>query len=178
MGAHPYAGIGSRATPPVVLAAIEAVAADRARAGWVLRTGMSPGADRAFHRGARAGGGIVELYLPWPGFADDAFTEEPGVIVHARPSARARQLAARHHPRWAALGERERALLARDCEQVLGSDLASPVAEVICWTPDGSLDGEGLLDDGTGQALRVAREAAIPVLNLARPEHMRRVRAR
>lgn len=34
---------------------------------------MSPGADRAFYWGARAVGGRMELYLPWPGFEADVW---------------------------------------------------------------------------------------------------------
>ena len=34
-----------------------------------------------------------------------------------------------------------------------------------------SLDGEGLVSEGTGQSLRVASRHAVAVLNLAREEH-------
>jgi LDH2 family malate/lactate/ureidoglycolate dehydrogenase len=54
----------------------------------------------------------------------------------------------------------------------LGADLLDPVRLVACWTADGSLDGEGLFDDGTGQALRIARHHGIAVLNLARADHL------
>jgi hypothetical protein len=42
---------------------------------------------------------------------------------------------------------------------------------VVCWTADGSLDGGGVFDDGTGQALRLAAGSGIRVFNLARAEH-------
>jgi hypothetical protein len=172
-----YAGIGSRHTPPEVLALMGAIAAARAREGWVLRTGMSPGADQAFHGGARRAGGRVELYLPWPGFQREAWSgkdaEESAVLD--RPAAAAYDLAARFHPRWASLDVTQRALLARDCHEVLGADLDTPAEQVICWTADRSLDGVGLLDDGTGQALRIAHGRGIPIYNLARPDHARRL---
>jgi hypothetical protein len=170
-----YAGIGSRETPPAALALIEAVSARLARNGWVLRTGMSPGADQAFYRGARAEGGEVELYLPWPGFESDARLEGEGTDVRelSRPSARAYELAERHHPAWSGLGAGARHLLARDSHQVLGADLATAVAFVGCWTADGSLDGAGAGAGGTGQALRIARSERVPVFNLARAEHAR-----
>jgi len=85
------------------------------------------------------------------------------------------RVAARFHPRWRGLAPRQRALLARDAHEVLGADLATPVRLVLCWTADGSLDGRGLLSDGTGQALRIAHAHRIPVLNLARPGHATRV---
>jgi hypothetical protein len=171
-----YAGIGSRETPPAALALIEAVAAGLARHGWVLRTGMSPGADQAFYRGARSEGGEVELYLPWPGFEADARLADEGAEVRelSRPSARAYELAERHHPAWGPLDARTRHLLARDSHQVLGADLATAAAFVVCWTADGSLDGTGAGAGGTGQALRIARSEGVPVFNLARPEHARR----
>jgi hypothetical protein len=143
-----YAGIGSRETPPAALALIEGVSGGLARRGWVLRTGMSPGADQAFYRGARAEGGAVELYLPWPGFEADARLGGEGAEVRelSRPSAGAYELAERHHPAWGRVGARARHLLARDGHQVLGGDLATAVAFVVCWTADGSLDGAGPRD--------------------------------
>ena len=166
-----YAGIGSRQTPAAVLAAIEVAAARFAGQGWVLRTGMSPGADQAFYRGARAARGLVELYLPWPDFEAEARLEgEDGrVRVLGRASEQAHELAARHHPGWDALRAPARALLARDAHQLLGADLHAPVRLVVCWTADGSLDGAALWSDGTGQSLRIAARRGIAVLNLARP---------
>jgi hypothetical protein len=170
-----YAGIGSRRTPPGVMAVIESVAAAFARRGCVLRTGASPGADQAFYRGARAGEGAVELYLPWPGFEADAWADaDPArVRVMLRPTPRAYELAARFHPGWAEVAEDQRHLLARDTHQVLGADLASPASLVACWTPDGSIDGAGEGADGTRQALRIAHHWGIVVFNLARADHLR-----
>jgi hypothetical protein len=169
-----YAGIGSRKTPPEMLALMSSIGARLGGEGWVLRTGASPGADEAFLRGAYSVAAAVELYLPWPDFASATpLRPQPTLRVLARPSERAYELAARFHPRWDRLAERTRALLARDAHEVLGADLASPARLVICWTAEGSLDGEGVLADGTGQALRVAAHHGIPVLNLALANHRR-----
>jgi hypothetical protein len=173
-----YAGIGARDTPPSVLAAMESIAAKLGREGWTLRTGLSPGADQAFMAGARAAGGRVELYLPWPDFeahVDRGDAER--VRVTPSPSEDAHALAARFHPCWDRLAAPARRLLARDGYQVLGADLATPARLLICWTPDGSLDGVARESGGTGQALRIAHSFAVPVLNLARPEHLRRATA-
>jgi hypothetical protein len=59
---------------------------------------------------------------------------------------------------------------------VLGAALDSPAACVVCWTPDGGLDGDDPRAEGTGQALRIAARHGIAVFNLARPEHAARVR--
>jgi hypothetical protein len=169
-----YAGIGSRKTPPDMLSLIEALAARLAGDGWVLRTGLSPGADQAFYRGAMSGAGDVELYLPWPGFQSGARLEVEGgrLRLLCEPSPPAWQLAPRFHPRWAELADDARRLLARDGDLLLGVGLLDPVRLVACWTADGSLDGERLYEDGTGQALRIAHHHGIPVLNLARPDHL------
>ncbi len=48
----------------------------------------------------------------------------------------------------------------------------------VCWTPDGSLDGRGPDTGGTGQALRLCAAYRVPVFNLARAEHLGRIRDR
>jgi hypothetical protein len=172
-----YAGVGSRETPRQVLDSIEVVAARLAQGGWTLRTGMSPGADQAFYRGAVAGHGRVELYLPRPAFETHARSprEGPNVFVLSEPTDAAHSLAARFHPSWTALSTDARHLRARDVHQVLGRDLLAPVALVLCWTRDGSVDGTGPCVGGTGQALRIAHHHGIAVLNLSRPEHIRQL---
>lgn len=166
-----YAGIGARETPADVLEAMEEIGARMARSGWILRTGMSPGADQAFFRGACAAAGQVELCLPWPGFEEDA-RGEAGVRVLGRPTTAAYELASLYHPAWNALETGERDLRARDVHQVLGERLDDPAEVVICWTVDGSLDGSSKRAGGTGQALRLAHDRGIAVLNLARAEHL------
>jgi hypothetical protein len=86
-------------------------------------------------------------------------------------------MASRFHPAWASLRAGVRPLHARNCHQVLGADLTSPARFVLCWTPDGSLDGRGRRVGGTGQALRIAHHYGVPVFNLARPDHAERVRS-
>jgi hypothetical protein len=166
----PYAGIGARRTPADVLARMRQIAAAYSRAGWTLRTGASPGADQAFLAGALAGGGHAELFLPEPGFEQQSWIEAEAigaVTVEPRPSEAAYALAATLHPSWAELSAHEQALLARDCHQVLGADLASPARFVICWAPGGSRDGAAMFEEGTGQALRPAARCGVPVFNLA-----------
>jgi hypothetical protein len=164
-----YAGIGSRQTPEEVLYLMTRAAEVLARQGWTLRSGHAPGADQAFEEGA---GEHAEVYLPWPKFERDV-----PILgrAHPRPSPDAVAVAAGHHPGWQHLSPGARALHARNAHQVLGPDLRSPVTFVICWTPDGSLDGSGRDTGGTGQALRIAASAGITVFNLVLPEHRVRV---
>jgi hypothetical protein len=167
-----YAGIGSRETPPDVLALMEALAEKLAGEGFRLRTGLSPGADQAFYRGALRVAGEIELYLPWPSFEAEARADAGGdrVLELPQPSAAAFELSRAFHPQWETLELTERRLLARDAHELLGADLKSPAQLVVCWTADGSRDGRELFGDGTGQALRIAHHHGVPVRNLARPQ--------
>jgi hypothetical protein len=171
-----YAGIGSRATPPAVLDLMTRAASWLSGEDWVLRTGMAAGADQALYRGASTHGAF-ELYLPWPTFEADAHAPScrSEQFVLGEPTPAAHELAARFHPAWSRLTRAVRALHARNAHQVLGADLASPARFVLCWTPDGSLDGRGRRVGGTGQALRIAHHHGIAVFNLARPEHLQRL---
>lgn len=177
-----YAGIGAHETPSGVLELMGEAAGSLARTGWRLRSGMSPGADIAFYAGALGAGGAIELYLPWPGFGAGARRarqeRRARVLEFSLPDAGAHALAARFCPDWNRLDQRRRALLARDGQQVLGGDLREPVELVLCWTPEGDLDGLGARAGGTGQALRIAHTLGVEVLNLQRPEHAARLRER
>lgn len=152
-----YAGIGSRETPPDVLAKMETIAARLAQAGMTLRSGAAPGADTAFENGAKTvAGSRREIFLPWAGFQ-----KHPDGI-HQIPKA-AFALAERMHPNWSLCSEAARKLHARNSCQILGRDLKSPVKVVVCWTEGGKMKG------GTSQALRIAQEAGIPIINLGNP---------
>ncbi len=166
-----YAGIGSRDTPADVLGLMSSVAAKLGNQSWTLRTGGARGADRAFLDGATSVRGGTEVYLPWPQFEDNRhFRLE-------RPSRRAYEIAARHHPAWTSCTAVVQALLARNGHQVLGEALNDPATFIVCYTPDGSLTGDSRRAGGTGQALRVATSAGVPVFNLQRPSHRERVEA-
>jgi hypothetical protein len=164
-----YAGIGSRATPHDVLELMTRLAAKLASENWTLRTGGAAGADQAFFDGAISVRGCAEVYLPWPGYNDH--TE----CRLARPSQRAYEIAANHHPAWSVCSSGAKALHARNCHQILGDLLEQPVNFVLCYTPDGSLTGKSRTSGGTGQALRIATSAEVPVFNLQRSDHRKRI---
>lgn len=150
-----YAGVGSRETPPTVLAAMTRIARRLDCMGYRLRSGAAPGADTAFERGALEGGHVQpEIFLPWFRFnGHDSWMCEPPDAAFA--------LARTIHPDWERLSGGARALHARNCQQVLGPLLDDPVRAVVCWTPGGREQG------GTATAIRIARSHAIPVFNLA-----------
>lgn len=167
-----YAGIGSRRTPQDVLDLMTAAAKVFHSKRVILRSGHAPGADQAFEAGA---GHRAEVYLPWPDF--ESSTPIKARMVFSSPTREALELSATHHPAWDQCSRGARQLHARNAHQVLGPHLSDPAEFVLCWTPDGSLDGNGPDTGGTGQALRIAVAHAIPVYNLARPEHRERVEA-
>lgn len=166
-----YAGIGSRRTPPHILELMTECGRLLAAGGWTLRSGGADGADTAFANGAYECAPKVEIYLPWGRY------NEHRVARLYSPTAAAYTLSGRHHPAWDRLSPEERTLHARNAHIILGPNLDDPVRMVVCWTPDGSLNGRGPKSGGTGQALRIAVSEAprAEVFNLAREDHRTRV---
>lgn len=70
------------------------------------------------------------------------------------------RIASEVHPAWDKCNEWARGMHSRNCHQILGYDLQSPVDAVICWTPNGKIQG------GTATAIRIAMKYNIPVFNL------------
>ena len=70
------------------------------------------------------------------------------------------RIASEVHPAWDRCNEWARGMHSRNCHQILGYDLQSPVDAVICWTPYGKIQG------GTATAIRIALKYNIPVFNL------------
>jgi hypothetical protein len=164
-----YAGVGSRATPEDILRVMEDFAYSIASVA-LLRSGAAQGADLAFEFGTILGGGRKEIYLPWKGFNGCI----NGELLE--PTEAAFQLAAHYHPGWDYLNRPVQRLIARNGHQVLGKNLDDPVEMVVCWTPDGSLDGSSKQSGGTGQALRIAHDRGIKILNLKNPDHLEWIR--
>jgi hypothetical protein len=149
-----YTGIGSRTTPPDILALMFQLGEKLAEQGWILRSGAAPGADSAFEQGARTalfnqkGASRPEIYLPWEGFEGRA----KGHVTRTEPQEEAYEIAEEFHPGWKYLKQGAKKLHARNVHQVLGFNVNEPLLSsfLICWTPGGKGSG------GTGQALRIA----------------------
>jgi hypothetical protein len=137
-----YAGIGSRETPPDVLAYMHDLARSWAEFGVKLRSGGARGADTAFEEGCDEVDGPKEIF-----HADDANLD---AMKHA----------AKFHPNWDACGSYARKLHARNSMIILGRSLNEPVDMVVCWTPKAVKIG------GTAQALRIAEHEGIQIVNL------------
>lgn len=144
-----YAGIGSRKTPPWVCELMTDIARRMEERGWHLRSGAAEGADTAFAVGTSPENRTI--YVPWEGYRCDR-RNLPVVVAEKMPNWRqALAMAQDHHPAWHRCSQGARALLARNCYQILGDDLNTPVECVIACT--GKAWGSS---GGTEQALRVA----------------------
>lgn len=164
-----FAGIGSRSTPLEIRPLIDELCKVLIEQGYVLRSGAAEGADTFFEDAYDRFGGTSEIYLPWPGFADGREESSTGSSINERsnskktfitePTQEAFQMAAKYHPGWMYLTYGGKKLHARNCHQVLGYDLHTPAIFILCWK-DPSKQG------GTDQALRIAKDKNIPILNL------------
>lgn len=161
----PYAGIGSRETPINICEMMTQLAAKLEQDGYTLRSGGADGADKAFAKGCSR----KEEFPPWDGFE--------GLKLLKPIPQEAWNIAADLHPMWYKLKDSARAMMARNCQQVLGMDLNTPSKFILCWTADGCINQKErtFKTGGTGQAIAHASLNGISVYNLARPDHFERL---
>lgn len=149
-----YTGIGSRRTPLDIQILMTRLAKALAKDNWILRSGGADGADSAFESGATK----KEIYLPWNGF-NGRYVDNVSYLLPVE-SREAREFVYDYHPAALYLKPTAFKLMMRNTYQILGADLDSPTNIVFCWTSDGQASG------GTGQAMRIAKDYAIPIINL------------
>lgn len=157
-----YAGIGSRETPQEILDQMERLASCLESEGFTLYSGGADGADKAFERGVDMHDDNKKIFLPWKRF-NSSFSP------YHEPSPKAFKIAEQYHPAWERLSQPAKYLMARNSHQVLGEDLESPVAFVVCWTKNGGVTG------GTGQAMRIAIDNNIPIFNLYHDDALEKI---
>ncbi len=177
--------IGARKTPPDILSVMRNIGYKLACKGRHLRYGGAEGADQAFQRGVEdycneqqiSAKAYQSVYLPYDGFKGYRESKERGIINFKNTInyKKAVEIAKKHYrsqsetenwPEWLRL------LMGRNTYQILGEDLRTHSMSVICYTPDGSLDGVAKSSGGTGQALRIASYYSIPVFNLKNERHL------
>ena len=152
-----YAGIGAANAPAAARTLMTDIGHRLAEEDFLLRTGGGQGAEEAFENGARLADGAARVYLPSEGYRG----RESGVDgVTTDIPQRAYEIAAGHHGNWDSLTDATRRQYARNAVEILGEDLSTPADVVICWTREGKDTG------ATAQALALAREHHIPVINL------------
>ena len=155
-----YAGLGASNAPAAQRTLMTDIGHRLAQEDFLLRSGGGQGAEQAFENGARLADGEARIYLPSDGYRG----RESGVDgATAEIPERAYQIAASHHDKWDTLTEATRRQYARNAVEILGEDLSTPADAVVCWTRDGKDTG------ATAQALALAREHNIPIINLGAP---------
>ena len=162
-----YTGVGSRKTPPEVLAKMTRVAAELAARGCTLRSGGAGGADWAFEQGSPPR--LTERYLPWHGFNGHKVGRS-SYEVSAYQKAKAMVL--KHHPDPERLSIGGFRCMLRNAFQVLGLNLDNPSDFVMFWAPSFKRCEDGRICDaagGTGQAVRIAFAHQVPCFLIGNP---------
>jgi hypothetical protein len=164
-----YAGIGSRSTPSPILKLMYKLGKALAYKGLGVRHGDAIGSDQAFNEGAIQLSGQREV------FRTDNWKKNGLVLPYETEILKEAQLiASTCHPNWNNLDDYSRKLHTRNVFQILGIDLKTPVAFVLCWTPDGAETKTSSKTGGTGQAIRLANSLGIRVTNLQHPKNVER----
>lgn len=150
-----YTGVGSRKAPSKILKLAENISIKMSKKGFTLRSGGAIGADKAFEKYA-VKKDIFYLY--------DSTQEAEDIV-------------SKLHKSWRSVSHIARKLHGRNAFQVLGRDLKTPSKFLICWTKDGAISHKerSIATGGTGTAISVADIYGIPVFNLKREDHYRRI---
>ncbi len=156
-GSRFYTGVGSSRTPPDICALMISLAQYLATTGMILRTGANKGADQAFAAGANEHREVYSPYTDAGGYAN-------GIVITDREIAeQAIRIAAALHPNWKNYNDFARKAHTRCIYQILGADLQTPSAYVICYA---SIDDQGQIEGSTRTTVALAQARSIPVYNL------------
>jgi hypothetical protein len=158
-----YTGIGARETPEHILRLFESVGKYLANQGYILRSGGSEGADKAFENGCDLVNGKKEIYIPWFDFNGS----KSRFVLN---DSRAYEIAEKHHPAWGRLTQCGRKLQARNTHQVLGNHFSEPSEFLICLTKNGNGGG------GTGQAIRIANAYDVLVFDCGKYDSIEEIK--
>lgn len=172
--------IGSRRTPQSMLIIIHDIGYRLAQSGWKMRSGGADGCDFVWAKAyqqycldyIKSFRSLMEVYIPWDNFNSLEANDAYGIYCIDNPESF--RMAEQYHPAWSKLSKAAKALMARNCYQILGPTLDDPVKFVVCHTPDGC-DGVKIPrtreSGGTAQAITIAAAYGIPVYNLGNEEH-------
>jgi len=170
-----WTGIGARKTPEHILELMTKVSEKLTNDGWGLRSGGAIGADKAFEKGTSD---YSQIFLPKKGNKNGFHNTRK--IPEAMNIVTKLQL----HEKWDYLLNSPSQsytvkLHTRNVFQVLGENLDSPSSFLICWTPDGAstIEETSMRTGGTRTAIRLACHYNIPVFNLAKKEHLDRIKS-
>lgn len=166
--------------------------------GWTVRTNGDTGASAYFEAGlddkirAHRPESPLKRFLPeigHNGHAEGIVVEDPDLVGKARAMLVEAHRVYPEIPRFmgipagsiADLSEEEARLSrlhTRMVFQLLGEKLDEPATMVVCWTPDGAVDGTSFDPQVTGTSgvlISLAHYNGIPVFNLQRADHLQRI---
>lgn len=166
--------VGSRRAPEHMIQLAVMIGRQLAQRNVKMLSGGAPGMDDAFERGYRSERRIdlCSIILPQTKFngrrhdgkvyfsITDWYSND--LMVYAD------ELVREIHPHYDALDGFSYWAHMRNCFQILGHDLESPVNDVIYWAPYSGEEVSG----GTRTAVMLARMFDIPDWNMASPEDM------
>ncbi|MEZ8987936.1 macro domain-containing protein [Vibrio breoganii] len=114
---------------------------------------------------------FFQSIIPWSNFNDRDTFKTPWVTSDIPQWAI--DSAAQLHPAWDKLSAGVKRLMARNTLQIIDSQTKSPVDRVICYTGDGASSVSEITSKtgGTGQALRLACQHGVPIVNVGNSEH-------
>lgn len=164
-----YTGVGSREVSDEEFDLMEAVAKWLAGQGYVLRSGKALGSDSAFESGVNLAGDLSmkEIYTPWDKFNGNDLEGE--TIPLGKPSTVdfgiSLKLVREIHPAADRLSPGGLKLHQRNCHQVLGRSLESPIPSRFLLAC-GKEDKDGNVQGGTRTAWMLAKKYGVPCLNI------------
>lgn len=142
-----YAGIGSRKITSEGIKLAKKISSQLDVLGYTLRSGGAVGADTAFESMASR----KEIFRPSRNYGNSLNT----AIQLMTNISETFGLNFRNFKEYTQL------LIARNAFQILGTDLKTHSAFVVCWTPNAEFVG------GTRWALQLAMNNNIPIYNIA-----------
>ena len=155
-----YAGIGSRNITDAERENIILVAKVMAKAGWLLYSGNADGADIAFQEGSD---GKCVIMLPWLKFNQDkydyTFSRDHFEVGETKDGEKSVE---KFHPNPSALKRGGKSLMCRNYHQIYGYKHYPKVSVVICCANEKN----GKVQGGTGQAVRIAQDSNIKIINI------------
>lgn len=164
-----YAGVGSRETPVEICKLMFLWGKRLSKLNCILRSGAAIGADISFEQGCDSVLGNKEIYYTHRYCVHYKNTVSDYYLYNELLNNEKVELVKKFHPRASSLKSYPFKLMMRNCHQVLGYDLRTPVDFVLMWAPKIHRDEKNRIyncSGGTGFAVRLAYSLNIPIFDI------------
>jgi hypothetical protein len=156
-----YAGIGTREITPDEHETIIDLAGVMASKDFIVYSGNAPGSDITFQEGSN---GQCVIFLPWNGFNQEMYNYRNSLAHYVVGDSKdGLESTRKYHPNYYILSRGAKALMNRNHHQVFGYDIYPKVDFIVCCADPAR---NNHVKGGTGQAVRIALDNNIPVINL------------